>query len=141
VNASHQAGPPLKGRLEAGLTLVGKTRDTDVVSIDDVAKIRKSIESGGLVPAPSKHKIIAAAEACLLLGVGDGPEAKGLTVEYYRAFLEHETFPQHWGKSKHWFNLGFGLTNLIPCMAKLGVDKAMVNPASVPYLGSGGDSQ
>jgi len=133
VAPGTKAGPPLKDRLEGELKLIGKTTDTDVITVADFAKIRKSLETSS---TPLIHKAIAAAEACLIMGIGEGPEGKGLTVEFFRAFLENETFPKNWGKSKHWFKSGplsgFGVVNLIPCMMQLGIDKAMFD--SIPYL-------
>jgi len=125
---------PDVARVEAGLTVMGKTKDDDIISPTDMAKYRKSVETP---TTDTKTKLVAAAEACLLLGVGAGD--KGLTVKVLRSFVEEEKFPEPWVQSRHWFGSGFGLTNLIPCMTSLGIHKSF-STKDIPYFEQVSDS-
>jgi len=128
VPKGAKAPPPDVPRIEGELKAIGKLNDADKISMNDLAKIRVGLEKNN---PPAVHKFIAAAEICLLQGIAKGKD--GMTVGRYRSFLEKEQFPADWSKPN--YIMGFGVTNMVSCLARLGVNKLVgVKRADIPYL-------
>jgi hypothetical protein len=127
VNDPNQAIPD-PARVENNLKIMGKSKDTDVITLEDLAKLRQALNAASEKAIPAlatnsslmwtKQKFIAAAEACFLFGVAGGKEGKGPTVAHYRSIMAESKLPADFVKSGAWF--GWGFTNFASCMVKFG---------------------
>jgi len=135
---ANPAPTPDVQRINTWLTAIGKkpldaSHDTDIISVSDMAKVRKTIEATDAT-AKAADKLVAAVEACLLLGIGHGD--KGLTVGTVKSILAEEKFPPTF-KINNYF-LGFGFSDIAVCLAQMGIDKSLLTPKEIetlPYLG------
>jgi len=130
---ANPAPTPDSKRITGWLTAIGKkpsdpAHDGDIVSIADMAKARKTLEATSA--AKPADKLVAAVEACLLLGIGHGD--KGLTVGTVKSILIDEKFPANFKHNTDF--LGFGFTDIAGCLAALGIDKELIKPSEIEKL-------
>jgi len=129
-------------RIEANIKAMGKSTDTDIISFDDIAKLRATLNAASEAANPKllsdptllwkQQKLIATAEACLLLGVASGADGKSLTVANYRSIMATSKFPVPFVKSGAWF--GYGVTDIVSCVIKMGFKKEDVKVEDLGYF-------
>jgi hypothetical protein len=134
VNEPDQSIPDV-ARVENNLKIMGKTKDADIISLDDLVKLRQALNAESEKANPklatdsslmwTKQKFIAAAEACFLFGVAGGKEGKGPTAAHYRSIMGQSKLPADFEKSGAWF--GWGFSNLATCLIKFGISSEEAN--------------